>query len=298
MSENASTFQMVAAGELGLQLFRYTTAQFFPERRLPEYAVVCCFTGRIQVWENKVRTTLEPGEILIANPSVLRGSRYLPGDCGACEGATAVVSPRFMKQLLAELRLASPDSTAILLGKVKDLQITTALQQATMRFRESRHGMDSFLEGYLRHMLVEVLWHWTADSIIVRPDRIEHLLSRRHFVGAVEYMNRCAKWQFGVEDLCEEIGISVPHFRRLLHASAERSPLDLYNHVLIRRAENLLTGVHGVKQVAFELGFPSPSQFCKVFRRVNGCSPSEFQDKTLAALSGQNLPDSITLSGN
>lgn len=279
LSFGSSVFQLVPERELGLQHFRYGAAHFFPERRLPEYAIVCCFSGRIDVLENHAQSTLLPGEILVGNPGLLRGSQYLP-EGGLCEGATVVVGLKEMQRLLEELRLVGSGEGALILGKITAPQIVSQLQKAVGITNLGRFGMQSYLEGFLGQFLVEILWQWPTAAIVPRQMNGAQLLSRRHFVHAVEYMNRCGKQEFAVETLCEEIGISLAHFRRLLYTSAHRSPLDFYNRVLVRRAEAMISELGSVKEVSYQLGFSSPSQFGKLFRQFTGFSPSEYQDRS------------------
>jgi len=279
VSFGSSVFRVVPERELGLQHFRYGAAHFFPERRLPEYAIVCCFSGRIDVLENDAKSSLLAGEILIGNPGLLRGSQYLPVN-GLCEGATVVVGVKEMQRFLEELRLVGCGEGALILGKISAPQIVSQLQKVVGVANLGRFGMQSYLEGFLGQFLVELLWQWPCEAIVPRKMTGGQLLSRRHFVQAVEYMNRCGKQDFAVETLCEEIGISLAHFRRLLFSSAKRSPLDFYNRVLMRRAESMILELGSVKEVSYQLGFSSPSQFGKLFREFTGFSPSEYQDRS------------------
>ena len=279
MSFGSSVFRVVPERELGLQHFRYGAAHFFPERRLPEYAIVCCFAGRIDVLENQTLSSLLPGEMLVGNPGLLRGSQYLPVN-GLCEGATVVVGVKEMQRLLEELRLVGVGEGALILGKIAAPQLVSQLQRNVQVANLGRFGMQTYLEGFLGQFLVELLWQWPGAAIVPRRIAGGHMLSRRHFVHAVEYMNRCAKHEFAVETLCEEIGISVAHFRRLLYSSAKRSPLDFYNRVLVRRAESMVLASGSVKEVSYQLGFSSPSQFGKLFRQITGLSPSEYQERS------------------
>ncbi len=297
MVQSKSIFRVVPAKELGLQHFRYRAPQFFPERRLPEYAVVCCFSGCIDVWENSVQTTLLPGQILVGNPGLLRGSQYIPVD-GLCEGATGVVGVKLMQSLLQELRLVSADENALMVGKISAPLLVTEIQKAIAVASEPRHGVHSYLDGFLSQFLVEVLWAWPTPAIFPRTMAPTQYLSRRHFVHAVEYMNRCPKHEFTVDSLCEQIGISLAHFRRLLYASAQRSPLDFYNRVLIRRAERMIGDRVSLRQVSDELGFASQSQFGKMFRLMNGSSPSEYQDRSVVIKSKPLLAGSIIVDRN
>ena len=297
MSIGNSVFRLIPERDLGLQHFHYTSPHFFPERRLPEYAIVCCFSGRIDVLENSAQSSLMPGEILIGNPGLLRGSQYLPVQ-GKCEGATAIVGVRVMQKLLEELRLVGPGEGALILGKVYAPQVVSQLEAAVTVASQGRFGVQTYLEGFLGQFLVEVLWKWPSAAIVPREVTQGQLLSRRHFVHAVEYMNRCAKHEFAVETLCEEIGISLAHFRRLLYASAERSPLDFYNRVLVRRAQSMIRGKGSLKDVSYQLGFATPSQFGKLFRHYTGYSPTEFQERGPVIQPQSKTIGSIISSGN
>jgi AraC-like DNA-binding protein len=297
MSQGSSIFRLVPERDLGLQHFRYSTPHFFPERRLPEYAIVCCFSGRIDVLEHYAQTSLLPGEILIGNPGLIRGSQYIPVQ-GNCEGATAVVGVRTMQKLLEELRLVGPGEGALILGKIYAPQIVSHLEKAVAIAEAGRFGLQTYLEGFLGQFLVEVLWKWPSAAIVPRQLLPTQLLSRRHFVHAVEYMNHCAKHEFAVDTLCEEIGISLAHFRRLLYASAQRSPLDFYNHVLVRRAQSMIQSNASLKDVSYQLGFASPSQFGKLFRNYAGCSPTEYQERGSVIASQSSTAGSLISSGN
>ena len=278
MDRSNSKFRVVPGRALELQHFHYQETIFFPERRLPEYAVVCCFSGRINVVENNAQIALLPGEILIGNPRLPRASEYVPVD-GVCEGATVVVGAKQMQEFLEELRLVEPGAGALMLGKIAVPECVAQMKYALEVVGQGHSGAQRYLDGFLSQFLVEVLWKWPSAAIVPRSMTQGYLLSLRHFVQAVEYMNQCAKNEFAVDTLCGEIGISVAHFRRLLFASAQRSPLEFYNGVLIRRAQKLIGGDRSLKQVSYQLGFATQSQFGKIFREHTGCSPAEYRER-------------------
>lgn len=225
MRPGGSLFRIVSGNELGLQHFRYGERQFFPERRLPEYAIVCCFSGHIDVWEDSCLKRLTPGEILIANPGVVRGSLYAP-ELGVCEGATAIANPKLMHEIMVRMRLAHEGCLARFSGKIQDAGLVSEMRNACRKIDENRAGTDIFLDGFLRQFLVETLWRWPPANTLPLASSAEPYLPRRHFVSAAKFMNRCSRHQFSVQHLCGEIGVSLPHFRRLLHASSGASPLS------------------------------------------------------------------------
>ncbi len=287
-----SSFVSAGSRDVGIQHFRYGVEHVFPVRRLPEYAIVCCQAGRIEVMESNAWTTLLPGEILVGNPGLMRGSHYLPVG-GVCEGITIVVGVKLMQSLLHEIRLVRDGEGALLLGKLNAPHLVAQVQSVLKTTESGRPGSGSYLDGFLGQFLVELLWKWPQGAIVPRRFSLGQWLTRRNFVSAVEYMNRCGKQEFRVEQMCEEIGMSLANFRRLLLSSAQQSPLDFYNQVLIYRAQTLIRNRLTLKEVCYQLGFASQSQFGKLFRQRIGCSPSEYQERKAVMEAG-----SVILVGN
>ena len=70
--------------------------------------------------------------------------------------------------------------------------------------------------------------------------------------------------------------VSVAEFTRLFRRCTASTPLATYNRLLIGRAVDAFReGAESVKEVAYVLGFESPSHFTTLFRKVTGRSPSE-----------------------
>lgn len=287
-----SEFFSVTENELAFQHFAYRDACFFPARRLPEFAIVCCFQGQIDVTENHCRTILHPGEILVGNPGLIRGSKYLP-EGSRCEGATIVATSQFFTSLLTEQRLAPHGQNALIAGKIHSPSLTQLLLNAVAHMEQRRDGYRSYVDALLRQCLVQLLWDWPRAGILTSSRKDGQLISRRHFVHAMEYMNRTPKCDFSVDTLCHQIGMSQPNFRRLLYRSAQTGPLELYNKVLQQRTEQLLQKGLRPKEVSYELGFASPSQFAKFFRLNKGMPPSQFQEQLTGSLQYPALPEPL-----
>ena len=90
---------------------------------------------------------------------------------------------------------------------------------------------------------------------------------------------------FGVEDLSREIGMSRVHMNRKLKEELGISPSSLIKSTRMKQAAYLL--VHykvNVSEVAYRVGFSTPSYFSNSFRSYFGLSPKEFVIK----YSGEN----------
>ena len=83
--------------------------------------------------------------------------------------------------------------------------------------------------------------------------------------------------EFGVEDLSREVGMSRVHMNRKLKETLGISPSSLIKSTRMKQAAYLL--VHNkvnVSEVAYKVGFSTPSYFSNSFRSYFGLSPKEF----------------------
>ena len=85
---------------------------------------------------------------------------------------------------------------------------------------------------------------------------------------------KLANTELNVEELGAEVGMSRVQLSRKVTALTGLSPVELIRMTRLKRAELLLQqGGKTVSEVAYEVGFSSPSYFSKCFRDHFGCSP-------------------------
>ena len=85
---------------------------------------------------------------------------------------------------------------------------------------------------------------------------------------------------FGVDDLSREVGMSRVHLNRKLKEVAGISPSNLIKSTRMKQAAYLL--VHdkvNISEVAYRVGFSTPSYFSSSFRDYFGMTPKEFVAK-------------------
>ena len=89
---------------------------------------------------------------------------------------------------------------------------------------------------------------------------------------------------FGVDDLSREVGMSRVHLNRKLKETAGISPSSLIKSTRMKQAAYLL--VHdkvNISEVAYRVGFSTPSYFSSSFREYFGMTPKEFVAKYIHA---------------
>lgn len=79
-----------------------------------------------------------------------------------------------------------------------------------------------------------------------------------------------------VEDLARIAGLSVSAFHRNFHAVTGSSPLQFQKHLRLHTARQLLASPDpDVAQIAHNVGYDSPSQFNREYRRLFGMPPGQ-----------------------
>lgn len=87
----------------------------------------------------------------------------------------------------------------------------------------------------------------------------------------------CAK-PLSLAEIAARIGISKSHFAHLFKGYTNMTFVDFLTAERIKMAESLFPNpkLH-IIDIAFESGFSSISSFNRAFRRIKGCSPTEFR---------------------
>ena len=107
-------------------------------------------------------------------------------------------------------------------------------------------------------------------------------LDRQFLMRVIEAVNAAMPTgNFGVEQIASELNMSVQTFRRRLLSAAGESPKAFIQAIQMEKAARLLSDRLDmpVSKVANLCGFDETSSFGHTFKRIYGCSPSEYRDK-------------------
>ena len=99
--------------------------------------------------------------------------------------------------------------------------------------------------------------------------------SLTHIARAVRWIRDHYAESFRVEDAARVSGMSVSAFYRNFQAVTAMSPIQFQKQIRLQQARLLLaTRVHDVTGVSHRVGYDSPSQFSREYRRQFGAPPS------------------------
>lgn len=115
------------------------------------------------------------------------------------------------------------------------------------------------------------------------PDQPHHAnLNRSRMEQAARWLERNLTSAVTAEDMAAAAGLSIRHFRRLFRDWAGMSPAEFILRARIARARHLLRNPDLLmKQIAAEVGFADQFHFSRVFRRMEGISPTSYREAVL-----------------
>ncbi|MBR9920713.1 MAG: response regulator [Bacteroidetes bacterium] len=86
-------------------------------------------------------------------------------------------------------------------------------------------------------------------------------------------------FEFSVEQMCREIGMSNSQLHRKLSALTGLSATRFIRYVRLNRAKEYLTETeHSITAIAYDCGFNDPSYFGRVFKKEFGVTPMEWRE--------------------
>ena len=87
---------------------------------------------------------------------------------------------------------------------------------------------------------------------------------------------------FGAEALSREVGMSRVHLFRRMKTITGQPASEFIRKIRLQKAAQLLKANNGsIKEIAFETGFASLSNFSRTFHEFYGIKPSEFSKVTI-----------------
>lgn len=216
------------------------------------------------------------------------------------------VSPISLSELLLELSppsspTASPPPTSPLPAPprgIYDSPLTDELRDALLRLaRTFLSPTDARVLGpsIVREILYRVLLteqHGALRALAARHTRFTQISKALHLIHT-----SYAK-PISVDDLADAAAMSPSAFHENFRAVTDSSPLQYLKSIRLHKARALmLQDGLGAAQAALEVGYESPSQFSREFKRLFGTTPSQEAALTrsfLAANLAAGIPTSLT----
>lgn len=221
----------------------------------------------------------------LGNMSLLpAGSLLKVSDYGVDHHARALrclFTPSWIDALLGQPLTALIPEVDDYLG-VRNSNARNCLHRIALELLEPGFASAALIESLMRSAVVEIMrdvhdqFRPAAIDVAATAPKLSH--AQMHRIVAMIEDSRSGPPS--VAALAGELGFSVSHFRRLFRATTGQSVHEFMSALTVEQAKSLLANSRlSMKEITYRLGFTSPSSFSVAFRRMTGCSPSQFRNK-------------------
>lgn len=97
-------------------------------------------------------------------------------------------------------------------------------------------------------------------------------------IKCVDYIDNNYRSQITMEQLCSVSGVSKQYLCRLFRSTLDARPMEYIAKRRIQTAKELLSETDmSIEEIVEQTGFCTSSYFCKLFRRYEGITPTQFR---------------------
>lgn len=117
----------------------------------------------------------------------------------------------------------------------------------------------------------------------IQPD-VSRATEKRRTAGdtltqsALAYIELHYKERFSLQTMAGELFVNGSYLLRVFKKHTGFTPLAYHNHIRCERAKELLSSTsESISDIGEAVGFVSPAHFSHVFRKMEGCTPTEYK---------------------
>ncbi|MBS1541915.1 MAG: helix-turn-helix domain-containing protein [Bacteroidetes bacterium] len=162
----------------------------------------------------------------------------------------------------------------LLLDEVEQRSFGVLLEVITEEFNQKDEVQVEMLKTVLKRFIIKctrLAKNQFADCLIV-PQELDII---RHYSALVEKHFRSLH---RVTDYADMLNKSPKTLSNVFKALGDRTPLQIIHERIILEAKKLLLYTDkSVKEISFELNFPDPVQFSRLFKNETGLTPGDFK---------------------
>ncbi|HEY4324690.1 MAG TPA: AraC family transcriptional regulator [Mucilaginibacter sp.] len=155
------------------------------------------------------------------------------------------------------------------------LEITSAINRLINISTENIAAKDVLVDFTLKELLIRLMQTQARNMIL--DNYVTHTTTNR-FASVVQYIKAHISEEITIDKLSDLCCMSKPNFFRCFKREFGISPVDFILHERIAMAKLILKRVNvSINEACYAVGFNNLSYFFKLFKRIEGKTPSEFR---------------------
>ncbi len=278
---NDSAEEVDFAPKTNIRIWYNTQTESYNTHHHPAMEVILCIENNYTVIANNQTYRLNVGDILMIPPHMMHKI--------ICESDGA----RFVFLINLELFTHFEDyntlepifMNAYYCNATSKPSIYQEVYANFMTIINTYFSNEMFWESIIFSTLMKTMVLIGEDhfhSVASNVDTISTSKHREHhekFVALLSYIDANYQEELTLEQVADYIGFSKYHFSRLFKQHTNTTFYDYLSHKRIQAAQSLLSMDMPITDIAFQTGFNNLTTFCRCFKKVTNCSPSEYRNK-------------------
>ena len=126
-------------------------------------------------------------------------------------------------------------------------------------------------------------WRYRTRTKRTGTEIQKDMIQDPDFQRIIEYVRLHLAEKIVIKDILQECHMSKPHFYNIMNKYNQNLP-DIVQKVRIDKAKDMLKNekIKNIEEICFSVGFMSQTYFSKVFKKIEGISPTEYRNKQKA----------------
>jgi AraC family transcriptional regulator, arabinose operon regulatory protein len=242
---------------------RWGPGESYTRTHSTDFFVEYVCRGNVELRQNGRHYLIEPGEVYLLRKGV--SHTYSTGPAGVVVKRFVQVAGSGIDHYLRALDLWNQDH----IRPAEPQVVKHLLKQATTILARSPSEADAQLDVQLSCLMYQILLELNRAIQPSIPPVVEKALTFMH-----ENLHRTLTRQ----EICAQVGLSMPHFNRLFSNYMHCTPIAYFLEQKYNWTVRLLkTTALSIKEIAYRVGFEDPLYFSAQFKKRFGVSPKDYR---------------------
>lgn len=275
------------------------------QRTIPDYEIILPYHGEVTFFLEDISYRLLPGDFLIIPPNLLHHAHTIEANPGSfyyvhfsifseVETVTRQMLKTEIEKAIQDISLeqesrpffAMPKSyfsrvfipTTICLNSYRN-EILTLCEKALYERNHLNISSKTMISIYLSQILILVtrrlIEETNSYTAISTEGEIPRMLQKAIFC-IHEHIDRPIE----VRTICKYLDVSPQYLIRLFQRYLHVYPIKYIQQLKISKAKDLIRETSmTMKEISFSIGYENTYYFSRVFRKLEGMSPTEYKEK-------------------
>lgn len=156
----------------------------------------------------------------------------------------------------------------------------SSMERLSKSYKEALNALE-FGEGDIKHY-DDIKFSPDFNSKILEPaiDKKSNSDYDELLIKAKEFIEKNFNKDITLEETASYVGVSSYYFSKIFKALVGKNYMDYVTDLRIEKAKDMMENTsESIKEICYEVGYNDPNYFSRVFKKIEGVTPSEYKSR-------------------